>query len=269
MKPLEYYFEKALKEKWAIPQFNFSNLEILKAIIEAAKELKSPVILGTSEGESRFLGIENAVALVKNFREQFSLPIFLNLDHGKSFDSCKAAIDKGYDTCEFDGSELKFDENIETTKKLVQYAKEKKVSIGGEMEEIGSGNLTDPDKAVLFYRETGIHRLAVNIGTGHAKEGKIDFFHLKKIKERVGDIPLVLHGASGVSEEEIKEVIKIGINKININTALRKAFRDALKDFLNENSDEIVPYKYMPNVIEKVREVAENKIKLLGSLDKA
>lgn len=268
MNSLKYYLDRALKEKWALPQFNFSNLEILKAIVETAQELKSPIIIGTSEGESRFVGLEQAVCLVHNFRDQLNLPLFLNLDHGKSFDYCKIAIDKGYDTCNFDSSGLEFEENLNITKKLVDYAKSKDILIEGEIEEIGSERLTDPERAYFFCKETGIQRLAVNIGTGHAREGKIDLLLLKKIKERIKETHLVLHGASGVPEDQIKEAINIGITKINVNTILRKTFTSTLRKVLNEDEDEIVPYKYMPKVIETVKEVVAEKIKLFGSFNK-
>ena len=268
MSSLDYYFKRAVKEKWAIPQFNFSNLETLKAIIGAAKDLRSPVIIGTSEGESRFLGMEQAVSLVRNFRDQFNLSLFLNLDHGKSFDYCKLAVDKGYDTCHFDGSGQEFNENIAITKKVVKYAKSKKIPVEGEIEGIGSDTLTDPEKAAFFCRETGVERLAINIGTSHGGEGQIQLSHLAKIKEKVGSLPLVLHGASGVSDEEVKGAIKSGIAKINVNTALRKAFKDGLKEVFGEKEEEIVPYKYMSKVVERIKGVVEEKIKLFGSFDR-
>ncbi|MBI2625184.1 MAG: class II fructose-bisphosphate aldolase [Candidatus Nealsonbacteria bacterium] len=269
MKSLKRYFDRALKEKWAIPQFNISNLETLKAIAEAAKSLRSPVIIGTSEGESGFLGLDRAVVLVDSFRKESGLSLFLNLDHCHSLDYCKRAIDKGYNTCHFDGSKLLFDDNIKITKKLVKYAHKKNILVEGEIDEIGSANLTDPNKAAFFCKKTGVDRLALNIGTFHGKKGKVNISHLKKIKEKVGNLPLVLHGASGVKDEDIKEAIKLGITKININTELRMAFTNALKEVLGKNPDEVVPYKYMPKAIEAVRRSAEEKIRLFGSQNKA
>src|SRR3989338_10838347 len=133
MKTLKYYFEKAQKEKWAIGQFNFSDFTQMKAIIGAAKELKSPVILGTSEGESKFFGLEEAVALRNVFRKKTGLPIFLNLDHGKSFEYIKKSVDAGYDMVHFDGSKLPLEENIKITKEVVKYAHWRGAMVGGEV----------------------------------------------------------------------------------------------------------------------------------------
>jgi ketose-bisphosphate aldolase len=268
MKSLNYYFKKALKEKWAIPQFNFSNLETLKAIVEVAKDLKSPVIVGTSEKESEFLGLDQAVNLIKTYRKQLGLPIFLNLDHGKSFSYCKMAIDRGYDTCHFDGSALAFEKNLELSKRLVFYAHQRKVLIEGEIEEIGSKNLTDPEKAAFFCRKTKIHRLAVNIGNIHAGKGKINFYLLREIKKKVAGTFLVLHGGSGISSEEVRESINLGITKINLNTELRKVFTNTLYELLRENRKEYIPYKYMSFVVEKLKKTIEEKINLFGSINK-
>lgn len=269
MKSLDYYLKKASEEKWALPQFNFSNLETLKAIIEVAESLKSPVIVGTSEGESSFLGLDLALYLVKFFRDKKQTPIFLNLDHGKSFEYCKKAIDIGYDTCSFDGSSLPFKKNLETAKKVVEYAKSRGVSIEGEIEEIGSSEITDVSRALVFCKETGIARLAVNIGSRHAlKSRKIDFDRLKDLKDNLPEIPLVLHGASGVSEIDLRKAIKYGIAKVNINTALRKAFNETLKKVLKKDENDSVPYKYMAKVITSLKKVIERKIKVVGSVGK-
>jgi ketose-bisphosphate aldolase len=267
MRSLNYYFKEASQKKWAIPQFNFSNLEVLKAIVETAKALKSPVILGTSERESQFLGLNQAVSLVRAFRRQFKLPLFLSLDHGKSLSYCKTAIDEGYDTCHFDGSFLSFEQNLKLVSKLVRYAQKRKVLVEGEIDEIGSKDLTDPEKAAFFSKKTKVQRLAVNIGTVHAQKSKINLERLKEIKEKV-KIPLVLHGGSGVTDEEILEAIKLGITKINVNTELRKTFTNSLLEFLEKNRKEYIPYKYMPFVIERLKEVISQKMKLFGSINR-
>jgi ketose-bisphosphate aldolase len=269
MLELNYFLKKAEKEKWAIPQFNFSNLDTLKAIVSCAHSLKFPVIVGTSEKEADFLGLDLAVDLVDFFRRKKNIAIFLNLDHGKSFEICKKAIDVGYDTCSFDGSRLSFEENLIIAKKVVGYAKSKNVDIEGEIDEIGSPNLTEVDRAVFFCKETGVSRLALNVGTRHAIESrKIDFKRIKEIKKFLPNVSLVLHGASGVSNVNIRKAINSGISKVNINTVLRKGFTDRLRKELNKNIKEYVPYRYMPEVIKKIEKIIHSKAKVLGCIGK-
>jgi len=286
MKTLDHYFKKAIKETFAVGQFNVSNLEGLRAVVAAAGVLKSPVIIGTSEGESRFLGLNQIVALVRSFREETGLPVFLNLDHGKSFDYIKEAVDAGYDSCHFDGSQLELEENIKIAKEVVKYAAKKKVLIEGEIgfvkgsstilenvPEVKEEDLTDPAEAEEFIKRTGVSRLAVNVGTFHGmnasgRDLRVNLKRLGEIKKAVGDFPLVLHGASGVLPEDIKEAINLGIRKINLNTELRVAFTNALRKFFEENPKEMVPYKYMPVAVQAVQKVVEEKIGLFGSSNK-
>ncbi len=274
------YFKQAQKERWAIGQFNTSNLETLRAIVKAAQKLKSPVIVGTSEGESKFIGLKQAVALINAFREETGLPVFLNLDHGRSFEYIKEAISAGYDMVHFDGSDLPLRENIKITKKIVDICRKKNISVEGEIgiisgssrllseaPKIGKEMLTNPGEALQFIKETGVDRLAMNIGSFHGigKVGRknINLKRLKEIKERVGDkVFLVLHGGSGIPEKQIREAIKSGIVKININTELRLAFSGELRKVLAENPEETTPYKYFPEVIEAVEKIVEEKIKL-------
>ncbi|OGZ18610.1 MAG: hypothetical protein A2175_02560 [Candidatus Nealsonbacteria bacterium RBG_13_42_11] len=279
--------KKAQKEKFAVGQFNISNLETIKAIVQAAQKLKSPVIIGTSEGESKFIDLDQAVALIRSFREETGLPLFLNLDHGKSSEYIKEAVDSGYDAVHFDGSKLSLEENIKTAKEIVKYAHKKEILTEGEISFIGGASevlekipeikeedLTDPEEALRFITETGVDSLAINVGTFHGvdvfgKKPHINLQRLKEIKNKVGDkVFLVLHGGSGVPEEDIKEAIESGIVKININTELRLAFTNTLKKILEENPKETTPYKYMPKVIEEVQKVVEEKIQLFGSANK-
>jgi len=284
-KKLKYYFKKAQKEKWAIGQFNFSNLEILKAIVGAAKKLKAPVIVGISEGESRFLGMRQAVALVKSHQKE-GLPVFLNLDHGQTLDYIKKVIDSGFDAIHFDGSKLPLKENIKRTKKVLSLARKSGLLIEGEVGALGTEssklykkafkieekNLTDPKEAAKFVKETGVDTLAVNIGTFHGievsgKNPKIRIDRLREIK-RATKTPLVLHGGSGTSEKDIKAAIKEGVVKININTELRVAYTNTLKKIMKGKSQEVVPYKYLSVVIKAVEKVVAEKIKLFGSANK-
>jgi len=272
-KKLKYKILRAAqKGKWAVGQFNVSNIETLKAIFGAAKKLRSPVIIGTSEGESKFLGLRQARALVSLLEEETGVPAILNLDHGKTFDYIKKAIQAGYDSVHFDGSCLSLSQNIVLTKKVVKYAARFRVLVEGEVGVIG-GNLTDTKEAQKFARETNIDLLAVNVGTIHGikKSGKnpaVKLRRLEEIKKAVGNIPLVLHGGSGTPEKDIKAAIKLGIVKININTELRNAFTGSLRKELGKNTRENTPYKYLPYAIEAVQKVVEGKIKLFRSNNK-
>jgi len=272
-------FKKAQRGRWAIGHFNISNLETLKAIFQAAQKLKSPVIVGTSEGESKFLGLKQAASLIRSFKEETKLPIFLNLDHGRSFDYIKKAIDAGYDAVHFDGPGLSLEKNIQETKKVVNYARKHGVLVEGEAGVIGDvgkqkGVLTEPKDALRFVKETKVDSLAVAIGNLHGIEAsginpKLNLKRLREIKEKIGNIPLVLHGGSGTPEADIKKAIKSGIVKININTELRMAYTNTLKKSFQEKPTEIVSYKYMPLVVEAVQKIVEEKIRLFGSQNKA
>ncbi|MBU0547093.1 MAG: class II fructose-bisphosphate aldolase [Patescibacteria group bacterium] len=262
------YFKKAQKENWAIGQFNFTTDEQLKGIIDAAKKLNSPIILGTSEGESQFLGLKKIKVLVDAFRDESDIPIFLNLDHGKNLDYIREAIKIGYNCVHFDGSDLCLEDNIKKTKNIVKLAFKKGVLVEGEVGIIG-GKLTDPKEAKEFVQKTRVDILAVNIGTVHGGKAKIDFKRLAEIKKAVNDTPLVLHGGSGVNSTDIKKAIELGIVKININTELRLAWRKNMEEILKKDKNEIKPYKILTPLSEQIKKVVENKIKLFGSENKA
>ncbi len=284
MTNIKKYLEKAQEEKWAMGQFNFSDFTQMKAVCEAAVTAKSPVILGTSEGESRFFGLQEAVALRDVFKKKLGLPAFLNLDHGKSFEYLKEAIDAGYDMVHFDGSKLPLEENIKLTKEVVKYAKKKGVTVEGEVGRIGTDSsklysekfeikeedLTKPDEAQRFVKETGVDLLAVSIGNFHGIEASgidpnLRLDSLKQIAGKISGTALVLHGGSGTPEDDIREAIKLGIIKININTEIRLAFAGNLRRFLDNNKDEIVPYKFLLDAKNSVEKLAGRKIGLFGS----
>lgn len=284
MKNLKHYIQRAYKEDWAIGQFNFSDFSELKAIVNSAVKLKSPIILGTSEGESGFFGLEEAV-LMRNFlRKKTGLPIFLNLDHGKSFEYLKKAIDAGYDMVHFDGSKLPLEENIKITKEVVKYAKWKGVVVEGEVGRIGTDAsriyqekfeikeefLTKPEEAQDYMKKTKVDLLAVSVGTFHGIDASgeapnIRLERLEDIKNKI-NAPLVLHGGSGTPENDIKLSLKLGISKININTEIRKAFAENLLESLQKG--EIVPYKFLLGAMDSVFEVVSSKISLFESQNK-
>jgi ketose-bisphosphate aldolase len=280
MKNLKYYFQKAKKEKWAIGQFNFSTLEQLKGIIWAAKELKAPIILGTSEGEVSFFGMEEVILLRNYYRKIFPY-IFLNLDHGKDINLIKKAIDLGYDCVHFDGSNLSLKENIRLTREIVKYAHKKKVLVEGEIKSIkGSSEihkklpkeilLEDIEKAKEFVKKTGVDSLAMNIGNLHGiyqKKIRLNIEHLKMIKKKI-PVFLVLHGGSGTSNKDIKEAIQNGVVKINVNTELREAWRNSLEKSLKKHKETVKPYNILPEVIKTIESVTRRKMKLFGSENK-
>ncbi len=274
------YLKRARKEKWAIAQFNFSTFEQLIAIIRVAEKRKVPIILGTSEGESNFLGLESVVAFVNSFKKKNNLPLFLNLDHGKNLNYIKKAIDIGYDCVHFDGSELSFSENIKITKKIVKYAKKHNVLVEGEIGVIGGSSefgekapkikkelLTNPQDALDFVKETEVNTLAISIGNVHGfyrEMPPLDFERLEKIRMMTKAF-LVLHGGSGISDEDIKKAIKGGIVKINVNTELRIVWRETLERSLKKFPQQIKPYKILPFVIKEIQKMVEKKIKLFGT----
>jgi len=274
MKTLKYHFQKVKRKKQAIGQFNFSTLEQLKGIIEAAREKKTPIILGTSQGEVGFFGMEEAVLLRDYYRKSFP-HIYLNLDHGRDIKLIKKAIDLGYDCVHHDGSELSFKENIKRTKKIVKYAHKRKVLVEGEIKSIKGGSETH--KGVLkfekerfenvaqakeFVAKTKIDSLAINIGNVHgtfSKPIRLNIDLLKEINKNIS-VFLVLHGGSGTKEADIKKAIKNGIVKININTELRQVWKKSLLKSLKKET--VKPYKILLPVIEAIEEKTKEKIKL-------
>lgn len=285
-------FREARERRIAIGHFNVSNLEMLRAVCDAAREVEPPaVMIGTSEGEREFIGLKQAVALVKAFADDCGTPLFLNADHSKSVESCKAAIDAGYPSVHFDGSALAYEENVLGTREVVEYARSKirdtryeipDTSIEGELGYLGGGStvtkekitvtpeqMTDPREAKDYVERTGVDRLAIAIGNVHGlnlEEPQVDFDRLEAIRQAVPEeCALVLHAGSGISDEDIKKAISLGIENIHISTELRKAYREALEKNLKERPDEYAPYKFAKSVIEGVKEVVEAKLRLFGS----
>ncbi len=277
---LDQILKKAKREKWAIGQFSFSTIEQLKGIIGAAKKLSAPVILGTSEKESKFLGLEETIAQVRILENKMGLKLFLHLDHGKDLNYIKRAVDLGFDSVHFDGSELPFKENLKLTKEIVNYGHKKDVLVEGELGylrgesrlfqrkkiTIKKEDLTKPEQAQEFVEKTKIDLLAPAIGNVHGiypEMPELDFERLKEINQKT-DAFLVLHGGSGLSRDEIKKAIKSGIQKININTELRLVWRESLQKIL-KTSKEIKPYIILPQVSQAIEKKAEEYIKLFGS----
>lgn len=288
MKTLQEYIQEAQEKNIAIGHFNISNIETLHAIANAARNLNIPVIVGVSETERDFIDIKQVVALVKTIREEFNQPLFLNADHTYSFERVKEAIDMGFDAVIFDGAKLSLDENISVTKKCVEYARSTNpaVLVEGELGYIGQSSkvltelpegaaineasLTTVEDAKRFIQETGVDLLAPAVGNihgmfGKAKDPALNISRIQEIAEGV-KIPLVLHGASGNTKEDIQAAIDAGVAIVHINTEIRVAFKEGLEKGLEENKDEVAPYKYLKVAQSEVEKVVTEKLKIFSKL---
>lgn len=278
--------EEARENKRAIGHFNIANIEVLRGIFNASKKLNLPVVIGVSEGERDFIGIKQSVALVKSLREEFDYPVFINADHTYSFERVKEAIDAGFDSVIFDGAKLPIEENIKITKECVDYARSvnSSVLIEAELGYIGQSSklldevpegvsmdqLTTPEDAKRFVEETGVDLFSPSVGNIHgmlrnASNPNLNIYRIKEIKEAVG-VPLVLHGGSGISDDNFKEAIEAGISLIHISTELRVAYKEALKKSLEENPDEVAPYRIMKPVVLAVEEKVNQRLRLFSGI---
>ncbi len=297
MKTLRQYIQEAKENGLAIGHFNISNLEAFNGIVKAAKKLNVPVIIGVSEGERDFVGVHQAVALVKSIREKTGLPVFLNADHTYSFERVKEAIDAGFDMVITDDAKGDFAQNVEMTRKAVEYAKQVNerdgtdVLVEAEIGYIGASSklldgapegiklnedgtiaaecLTTPEDAAKFVRETGIDLLAPAVGNIHGmiKGGnpKLDIQRIAHIVGSAG-VPLVLHGASGIGNDELAAAVEAGISMVHYNTELRVAYKEALQKSLSENPKEVAPYKFLGSAVDAVATVVEEKLKIMNKI---
>lgn len=272
---LKKYYKKALSEGFAIGAFNTSDLEMTQAIASAANELESPVIIQTSPSAIEYAGLRQIFDIVKNEIHDNEISAAIHLDHGKDFSIVKQCIDTGYQSVMIDGSELEFDANVNLTKKVVDYAKEHNIAVEGEFGAIGSdddesshGGKTDPKMAAEFVEKTGVGSLGVSIGNAHGapKGEKLDLDLLDRIRLEIPDTPLVIHGSSGLSRSDIKEAIKRGVVKFNIDTNLRKAFS---KEVHNAKKSEIDPRGYLGDARDAVEKVVIQYIEIFGSENKS
>lgn len=297
MKPsLKRALSQAKKDKVAIAHFNISEFATLKAIWGACQELSKaagkqiPVIIGVSEGEQDFLGIRQTVLIIQGIRKDREYPIFLNADHHKSLESCKKAIDAGFDSVIIDAADLPYAENVALTKSVVEYArqsKNKKVIIEGELGFIGTGSeikdalpenvvinedtITKAEEAAKFVQETGVDMLAPSVGNAHGlfkSDSFVKHLFIKRIKEirRAAKVPLVLHGGSGTPDEDFVKAIEAGVRVIHISTELRKAWRAGIERSLREHPNEVAPYKLLESSLAEVKAVALNRLKLFNRL---
>lgn len=280
--PIDVLMKKATKEGYAVGAFNCNNMEIVQAIIAAAEAEKSPVIMQASQGAIKYAGIEYITAMAKVAAENASVPVALHLDHGTSFGQIMQCIRYGFSSVMIDGSKLPLDENIALTKKVLEAAKPLGISVEAELGKIGGTEdditvsdkeamYTDPNEAKRFVDETGVDALAIAIGTAHGQyKGvpKLDFPRLEKIVSMV-KTPIVLHGSSGVPDDQITKAISLGVSKVNIDTNIREAFVLAARQVLNANENEIDPRKMLGPARDAAIAIIREKIRLFGGSGKA
>ena len=264
----------------AVGAFNTHNLEMLPAIIKAAVKEKTPVIVQTSCGTANYIGHKNLVSICKSMADEYGAEVVLHLDHAKDYDEIRKAIDAGYSSVMFDGSSLPLKENILGTKRVVAYAKKYGVSVEAELGTVGGTEdgiavaqdevrYTDPADAVEFVKQTGIDALAVAIGTNHGQyksKTNINFERLKEIKDVV-DIPLVIHGGTGVKEEDVKKVIDLGIRKFNVGTELLVGWNRESKTCYDEHKENISNRENVVPCLNVIEEIVSRKIKLCKNID--
>ena len=272
---------KAQEGGYAVGAFNAENMEMVKAIIQAAEELKAPVMIQTTPSTIKYGTVETYAAIVAAEAAKASVPVCLHLDHGSSFELAMQAIHAGYTSVMIDGSKLDFEGNIAETKRVADVANALNIpceaelgKVGGKEDDLDGGDdnpYTDPAQAVEFVKQTGVTSLAVAIGTAHGVykgEPKLDLDRLSEIR-KVVDIPLVLHGTSGVPDATVTECVNRGICKVNYATDLRIAFTNGVEKVFEENPDVIDPKKYNAAGKECVKEYVMSKMKVCKSVGKA
>lgn len=278
--------QKARDGKYAVGQFNINNLEWTKAILLTAQENNSPVILGVSEGAGKYMtGFKTVAAMVKAMVEELNItvPVALHLDHG-TYEGCYKCIEAGFSSVMFDGSHFPIEENIAKTSELVKVCHEKGLSIeaevgsiGGEEDGvIGAGEIADPNECKKIA-DLGVDFLAAGIGNIHGKYPAnwkgLDFDALAKTKELIGDLPLVLHGGTGIPADMIKKAISLGVAKINVNTECQLYFQEATRKYIEEGKDlegkGFDPRKLLAPGFEAIKVIVKEKMQLFGSINKA
>jgi fructose-bisphosphate aldolase class II len=298
------FLARARRDGWAMGGFNVFNLESARAVIDAGEELAAPLLVQTSEGAVKHAGLENMVAIVRQLAGRTRAPVALHLDHGKSVELSRAAIDAGYTSVMIDASRESFDENVRETRDIVQYARARGVHVEAELGTLGGiedlgeqaarSMLTDPDQAVRFASETQVDALAVAVGTSHGAykfkgEPRLDFDRLRDIASRVAQ-PLVLHGASSLRQEDvafaerygaklnhaqgippelIRKAVTLGIAKVNTDSDLRLAALGRLRQVLVERPDIFNLYEIMGEIEVAIRTETAARIRMLGSSNKA
>ena len=278
--------KEAQKGRYGIGAFNANNMEIIQAIIETAEEEKAPVILQASQGAIKYAGLDMIVAMVKAVAEKANIPVALHLDHGTDYHQNIKCLRAGFTSLMFDGSKLPFNENVDMTKKVVEMAHICGIPVEAELGQIGKMGDSDepgvalekvkesmavPEEAAKFVELTGIDFLAAAVGTIHGCRtpfAKLDIPRIEKIRKLTG-VPLVLHGASGANDEEVKKGIAAGICKINIDTRIRMKFTEKMREIIKTNPEEIDPRKILGPAKDAAKEIIRDRIRVFGCNGKA
>lgn len=270
--------EDGYRHHYAVGAFAIHNLEIIRGVIEAAEAKKMPVILQTTPGTVNYLGVQQVSGMVQTAAENSTVPVALHLDHGDQFSTIICCLRAGYSSIMIDASELPYEENVQYVQKVVEAAHAVDVPVEAELGTVGradkevkedeaASGLTDPAAAEAFVERTNIDSLAPAFGTAHghyANKPVLDFARLRDISNRI-QRPVVMHGASGISDEDLRKAIQGGVSKINFSTELKTAFVDELQRFLNDNPEQRDPRKYFVTAREQVTEIAKHKMDILQS----
>lgn len=270
--------KKAQREGYAVPAFNVHNLETVQVVVETAAALHSPVILAGTPGTFTYAGTDYLVSICQEAAHQHNLPLALHLDHHEELDDIRTKVTAGVRSVMIDGSHCAFEDNIRKVSEVVRLCQRYDVSVEAELGRLGGQEddlnvdsadsfFTDPTSARLFVERTGIDSLAVAIGSAHGLyhgEPHLDFARLAQVR-KVVDVPLVLHGASGIPEHMVHEAIELGICKVNVATDLKIAFADAVKDYFTDHPEANDPRKYITPGKEAMRKVVREKIRICGS----
>lgn len=290
MPSLRDVLQQAQADGVAVAHFNVSDVVLLEAVLGAARELKTPIIVGASDGERAFMGVRQVAAWVKSWREEFNVPVFLNSDHTHSLPQALEAARAGFDAIVFDLSALPFEKNISQTREAVAALKalNPNILVEGEIGDIGTGSeihatapdlkrgLSTPEEAQRYVEATGVDILAPAVGNMHGMlksmlDGEtrkhLDIDRIAAIKKATGKW-LTLHGGSGTNDDDFRRAIGAGINIVHINTELRVAWRHGLENALTSHPDEVVPYKILAPVVESVKQVALGRMKLFSGVRK-
>ena len=287
MQSLRQALVEADRRKVAVGHFNISDLTALRAIVDAARELKFPVLIGLSEGERDFFGTRTAAAAVRSLRDEFQHPIYLNADHTHSLEKVREVAQAGYDEVIFDGSKLPFDENVKLARQAVELAKSinPEILVECEIGYIGSSSailekrpeeslhLTTPEEARQFAEETSLDVLAPAVGNMHgllremvtgAAHKHLNILRIEEIRRATGKF-MTLHGGSGTEDKDFVAAIKAGMTIVHVNTELRLAWRRGVEQGLRKDPDEVAPYKIMPSAYDAIRQVVKTRLALFNS----
>jgi fructose-bisphosphate aldolase class II len=276
---LKEIINDAAGQDYAIPAFNIFGYEDIFPVVSAAQEMRAPVILSTNLVALQHMPVEYLAPLMLQAAKSVSVPVCIHLDHGKDLDSVIRSIENGYTSVMYDGSQLPLKDNIRKTREIVEYAHKHGISVEAEIGSVGYSSpsiqmkhiLSDPDEVEIFVRETGIDAVAVSVGTVHRMEtqgAQINFELLQAIQERVG-IPLVIHGSSGVPDEDLRKLTSCRVGKINIGTALRMAFGSALREEMMEHVEEYDRIQLFQKPMAAVKDAAKQKFKILGCKERS